>query len=275
MSSLPHLKQAQVCSFGSTARWPDKIESDPNLNALLKAETPIITIFGKTWQLHSEKGLGLEEDENAELIERSVAFLVKEGKRVIFDAEHFYDGYKTSPSFALKMLDAAQTGGADTLVLCDTNGGTLPEFIQDATKVVVKKLESQIGVHVHNDGGLATANTLSAVIAGANLEGANLDWAILWGTDLTGANMAEARLHEATADTDTRWPDGFDPVAAGVAFDLDTAHLTPEAAGLVPDPVFEACVTTILGEGYDDGSRGAHQGDDPVLTAEEIGRAHV
>ena len=162
-----NLKQAQVCSFGSTARWPDKIESDPNLNALLKAETPIITIFGKTWQLHSEKGLGLEEDENAELIERSVAFLVKEGKRIIFDAEHFYDGYKTSPSFALKMLDAAQKGGADTLVLCDTNGGSLPEFIQEATKAVVKKFESQIGVHVHNDGGLATANTLAAVVAGA------------------------------------------------------------------------------------------------------------
>ena len=92
------LKQAKICSFGSTARWPNKIESDPNLNALLQAETSVITIFGKSWQLHSEKGLGLEEDENAELIEKSVAFLVKEGKRVIFDAEHFYDGYKTSLS---------------------------------------------------------------------------------------------------------------------------------------------------------------------------------
>ncbi len=161
-----NLKQAQVCSFGSTARWPDKIESDPNLNALLKAETPIITIFGKAWQLHSEKGLGLEEDENAELIERSVAFLVKEGKRIIFDAEHFYDGYKTSRSFALKMLEAAQKGGANTLVLCDTNGGSLPEFIQDATQDVVCKYDARIGIHVHNDGGLATANTLAAVMAG-------------------------------------------------------------------------------------------------------------
>jgi len=130
------LKQAKICSFGSTARWPNKIESDPNLNALLQAETSVITIFGKSWQLHSEKGLGLEEDENAELIEKSVAFLVKEGKRVIFDAEHFYDGYKTSSSFALKMLEAAEKGGADTLVLCDTNGGSLPEFIQEATRAV-------------------------------------------------------------------------------------------------------------------------------------------
>ena len=160
------LRQTEICAFGSTARWPNKIESDPNLNSLLQAETTVITIFGKTWQLHSEKGLGLEEDENAKLIERSVAFLVKEGKRVIFDAEHFYDGYKTSRSFALKMLEAAQKGGADTLVLCDTNGGSLPEFIQDATQDVVCKYDARIGIHVHNDGGLATANTLAAVMAG-------------------------------------------------------------------------------------------------------------
>lgn len=95
-----------------------------------------------------------------------MAFLVKEGKRVIFDAEHFYDGYKTSPSFALNMLEAAEKGGADTLVLCDTNGGSMPEFIQEATRAVVQKFESRIGVHAHNDGGLATANTLAAVMAG-------------------------------------------------------------------------------------------------------------
>ena len=96
-----NLRQAQICAFGSTARWPDKIQSDANLNALLQAETPVVTLFGKTWQLHSEKGLGLEEDKNAELIEQSVALLAKEGKRVIFDAEHFFDGYIISPSFAI------------------------------------------------------------------------------------------------------------------------------------------------------------------------------
>ena len=161
-----NLQQAQICAFGSTARWPDKIESDPNLNALLEAETSVVTLFGKTWQLHSEKGLGLNEYENAQLIEKSVAFLVEEGKRVIFDAEHFFDGYKTSPSFALSMLEAAQMGGADTLVLCDTNGGALPEVIQSATEDVISKCDTQIGIHVHNDGGLATANTLAAVNAG-------------------------------------------------------------------------------------------------------------
>ena len=161
-----NLRQAQICAFGSTARWPDKIQSDANLNALLQAETPVVTLFGKTWQLHSEKGLGLEEDKNAELIEQSVAFLVKEGKRVIFDAEHFFDGYKISPSFAIKMLTAAQKGGADTLVLCDTNGGSLPEFIGKATEDVVRRFDQKIGIHAHNDSGLAVANTLMAVAAG-------------------------------------------------------------------------------------------------------------
>jgi len=161
-----NLQQAQICAFGSTARWPDKIKSDANLNALLQAETPVVTLFGKTWQLHSEKGLGLKEDENAELIEQSVAFLVKEGKRVIFDAEHFFDGYKKSPSFAIKMLTAAQKGGADTLVLCDTNGGSLPEFIGQATKDIVRRFDRKIGIHAHNDSGLAVANTLMAVAAG-------------------------------------------------------------------------------------------------------------
>ena len=161
-----NLQQAQICAFGSTARWPDKIKSDANLNALLQAETPVVTLFGKTWKLHSEKGLGLKEDENAELIEQSVAFLVKEGKRVIFDAEHFFDGYKKSPSFAIKMLTAAQKGGADTLVLCDTNGGSLPEFIGQATKDIVRRFDRKIGIHAHNDSGLAVANTLMAVAAG-------------------------------------------------------------------------------------------------------------
>ena len=122
------LKQAEFCAFGSTARYPDKIDSDKNLKALLDAETPIITIFGKTWSLHSEKCLGLNEHENLKLIEESVSYLEKRDRRVIFDAEHFFDGYKESPSFAIKMINAAKNGGADTIVLCDTNGGSLPSF---------------------------------------------------------------------------------------------------------------------------------------------------
>lgn len=161
------LVQAKICSFGSTARRPNAIESDPNLNAILAAETPVVTIFGKSWLLHAEKGLGLTKEENLEIIEKSVAFLVNHDRRVIFDAEHFYDGYRDNPDYALSTLKAALNGGADTLVLCDTNGGSLPSFIKNATEAVVDKFDAAIGIHAHNDSGLAVANTLIAVEAGA------------------------------------------------------------------------------------------------------------
>ena len=130
-------QQAKICAFGSTARTIEGVTSDPNLNALLKAETEVVSIFGKTWRLHAEKGLGLTSTQNSELIERSVAYLVQEGRRVVFDAEHFFDGYKDSPEFSMEMLRAAQAGGADTLVLCDTNGGTLPHEVAQATQHVL------------------------------------------------------------------------------------------------------------------------------------------
>ncbi len=161
------LIQAKICAFGSTARRPSAIESDPNLNALLASETPVVTIFGKSWLLHAEKGLGLTKEENLEIIEKSVAFLVNHARRVIFDAEHFYDGYRDNPDYALSTLNAALNGGADTLVLCDTNGGSLPGFIRKATEAVVDKSDAVIGIHAHNDSGLAVANTLTAVETGA------------------------------------------------------------------------------------------------------------
>lgn len=162
------LRQAEICSFGSTARKLNGINTDKNLNALLSAETPIVTIFGKTWDLHSKIGLGITESDNAKLIEESVAYLVKQGRRVIFDAEHFFDGYKTSPEFALNMLKSAMNGGAKTLVLCDTNGGSLPNEIKQITQLVSNQFKCIVGIHSHNDSGLAAANTLMAVEAGAS-----------------------------------------------------------------------------------------------------------
>lgn len=161
-------KQAKICAFGSTARKLESIDTDPNLNALLESEVSVITLFGKTWQLHSEHGLGISDKDNALLIEKSIAFLVKEGKRVIFDAEHYFDGYKQSNNFAIEMLNAAVNGGADTLVLCDTNGGSLPQCVQEATSTAVTKFNVPIGIHAHNDSGLAVANTLAAVSSGAS-----------------------------------------------------------------------------------------------------------
>ncbi|MEW5842185.1 MAG: citramalate synthase [Bacteroidota bacterium] len=165
---LVDLKKAQMCAFGSTARFPDKVSSDPNLNALLKAETPVVSIFGKTWKFHAEVGLGLTEAENEILIYKSVEFLRSHGRRVIFDAEHFFDGFKDNSAFALKMLKAAESAGADVITLCDTNGGTLPSEVSEIMSAVKTVIKKRIGIHTHNDGELAVANSLTALECGAS-----------------------------------------------------------------------------------------------------------
>ena len=162
-----HLKQAHICAFGSTARFPDKVAEDPNLNMLLTADTPVISIFGKTWRFHSQTSLGLSDKENEELIYRSVLFLKEHGRRVIFDAEHFFDGFKDDAGFALKMVRAAERGGADLLALADTNGGSLPPEIQKGFEQVRQVVSIPLGIHAHNDSELAVANSLTAVQAGA------------------------------------------------------------------------------------------------------------
>jgi 2-isopropylmalate synthase len=160
-------KKAQLCAFGSTARSLNNIKTDINLQALIKAETPVISIFGKTWRMHSEIGLGLSDEENEELIFKSVDFLKSHGRRVIYDAEHFFDGYKDNANFAIRMLQAAEKGGADVLVLCDTNGGSLPEEVFQIVKELKKIFNTKLGIHTHNDSELAVANTLAAINAGA------------------------------------------------------------------------------------------------------------
>lgn len=161
------LKHAKLCAFGSTARSLDAIESDPNLLGLVASGVPVITIFGKTWRAHSSKGLGLSDRENMELIRRSVAFLKSKGREVFFDAEHFFDGYKEESAFALQMLKAAEEGGATRLVLCDTNGGTLFNEVEAIVREVVAATGVPVGIHCHNDGDLAVANSLAAVRGGA------------------------------------------------------------------------------------------------------------
>ena len=162
-----NLQHAQICAFGSTARSLADVENDLNLNALLNAETPTVSIFGKTWRLHSEKGLGLSEDENAELIFKSVDLLVKKGRRVIYDAEHFFDGYKNDKVFAFKMLKSAEAAGADVIVLCDTNGGTMPYEVSEIVTELKQHLSKPLGIHTHNDSEVAVANSLAAIQAGA------------------------------------------------------------------------------------------------------------
>ena len=161
------LKNAQICAFGSTARSLQNIENDPNLVALIKADTPTVSIFGKTWKLHSEKSLKLSADENEELIYKSVEYIRSKGKRLIYDAEHFFDGYKDDKEFAIKMLKAAERAGADVIVLCDTNGGSLPSEIFSIVKEVEKHINTKLGIHAHNDSELGVANSLAAIEAGA------------------------------------------------------------------------------------------------------------
>ena len=158
---------AQVCAFGSTRRAKHAPEDDANLQALLEAETPTVCIFGKSWTLHVERTLGISKEENRDLIRSSVAFLKAHDKRVIYDAEHFFDGYADDPDYALATLAAAADAGADTLVLCDTNGGTLPHDVQRITEAAREATDGALGIHAHDDGGCATANTLAAVRAGA------------------------------------------------------------------------------------------------------------
>lgn len=162
------LKHARLVAFGSTRRMRGKAKTDPIIKSLLSAETRQVCIFGKSWDLHVLKVLKTTLDENLAMISDSVSFLRKRRERVFYDAEHFFDGYKNNPSYALSCLKAAFDAGADCLVLCDTNGGCLPWEVETIVADVTKAFPlGSIGVHVHNDGELAVANTLAAVSKGA------------------------------------------------------------------------------------------------------------
>ena len=161
------LKHAKVAAFGSTRRPQLRAEEDPNLRMLLEAQTPVVTIFGKTWLLHVKYALQISESENLAVIEDSVSLLKARGKEVVYDAEHFFDGFKGNSEYALQTLRAAERAGADVIVLCDTNGGTMTGDVATIVREVKKHLRVPIGIHTHNDCELAVANTLAAVREGA------------------------------------------------------------------------------------------------------------
>jgi 2-isopropylmalate synthase len=162
-------KSAAVAAFGSTRRAGLRAEDDEQLLTLLTAETPVCTIFGKTWDMHVTEVLRTNLEENLRMIEESVAFLSKSGRRLIYDAEHFFDGYKADSGYAIETLRAAAQGGAETLVLCDTNGGSMPWEVEEIVKAVRAALpEARLGIHAHNDGECGVANSVAAVRAGAS-----------------------------------------------------------------------------------------------------------
>ena len=139
------------------------MEEDRNVQALLEAETPVISIFGKSWDFHVSRALGISEEENLKIIGETVRYLKDHGKEVVYDAEHFFDGYIHNRDFALRTLEAAKNAGADVLCLCDTNGGTLPDLLAGIVADVRSKFDGVIGIHTHNDSDVAVANALAAV----------------------------------------------------------------------------------------------------------------
>jgi len=161
------LTHARVAAFGSTRRANTLVTEDVGTKALIEADTSVVTIFGKSWRFHVKEVLRVSEDENRRMISDTVRFLKRHKKEVIYDAEHFFDGYKDSSEHALSTLKAAKEAGADMLVLCDTNGGTLPYDVHTMTQEVVKAFGSSVGIHTHNDSELAVANSIAAVCAGA------------------------------------------------------------------------------------------------------------
>jgi 2-isopropylmalate synthase len=163
------LKNSQLVAFGSTRRPHTKTAEDHNLKAILKSKSQIVTIFGKTWDLHIKDVLKTTLEENLHMIEDTVSFLVFRGLTVFYDAEHFFDAYKANREYSLKCLLTAQEAGAKAIVLCDTNGGTITSEISRVIREIRPKISAWLGIHCHNDADLAVANSLAAVQAGCDM----------------------------------------------------------------------------------------------------------
>ncbi len=160
-------KNAKITAFGMTRRGKVRVEDDPQVQTLLDAKTPAVTVVGKTWPLHVTEVFNVTLEENLAMIADTVAHLKKHGREVLYDAEHFFDSYREDRDYSLRTVKAARDAGADLIVLCETNGGNLPEFIEQVTREVIAELGQPVGIHTHNDGGVGVANALAAVRAGA------------------------------------------------------------------------------------------------------------
>ena len=166
MAKTIPFKHAKLVAFGSTRRASNTPHNDPTLKSLLEAGTDVVTLFGKSWTLHVTDALGISLKKNLELIEDSVAFLKNHKRHVFYDAEHFFDGYKVNPAYALSTLTRAQAAGAERLILCDTNGGTMPWEIKKIVTEVAREVNVPLGIHAHNDAEMAVANSLMAIEQG-------------------------------------------------------------------------------------------------------------
>jgi 2-isopropylmalate synthase len=217
---------ALITAFGSTCRVKGGPEDDTNIKALLDSHTPVCTIFGKTWALHVTDVLLTTLEDNLRIVEQSVAYLKANGKRVIYDAEHFFDGYKSDPSYALETLRAAIRGGAETVVLCDTNGGTLPWEVQGILRQLKAPLEHPFGIHTHNDSECAVVNSLVAVREGAVQVQGTING--------VGERCGNANLVSIMADLELKM--GYPCLPEGNVNCLyDLSHFVAEVANITPD----------------------------------------
>ncbi len=219
-------KNALIAAFGSTCRVKGGPEDDANIKALLDSQTPVCTIFGKTWTLHVKEVLLTTNEDNLRIIEQSVAYLKANGKRVIYDAEHFFDGYKADSSYALETLRAAIRGGAETVVLCDTNGGTLPWEVESIIHELKPALNHPFGIHTHNDSECAVVNSLIAVREGAIQVQGTING--------VGERCGNVNLCSVMADLELKM--GYQCLPAGKIEHLyDLSHFVAEVANITPD----------------------------------------
>ncbi|MBX3051561.1 MAG: citramalate synthase [Caldilineaceae bacterium] len=236
------LKQAKIVAFGSTCRVKTKPANDPQIQLLIEANTPVVSIFGKSWEMQVTEVLRTTLDENLRMIRESVAYVKSQGREVVYDAEHFFDGYKANPEYALSTLKAAVIGGADAVVLCDTNGGCLPWEIAEAIETVRNELgigvsaddgkgsprsaSVTLGIHAHNDSGTGVANTLAAVRAGANHVQGTING--------YGERCGNADLVSVIADLQLKM--GYKITSnEGLGQLADLSHFVSELANLSPD----------------------------------------
>ena len=231
LRSVP-LEQATICAFGMTRRRDRGAADDPGLTALVDCFAPVVTLVGKTWTLHLDKVTKVSRDENLAMIAESVAFCVAEGKRVVYDSEHFFDGWRDDRAYATECVLAAVEAGAENVSLCDTNGASLPHEIHDATEAVVRLLAERqapatIGIHTHNDAECGVANSLEAVRAGATLVQGTMNG---YGERTGNANMVSI-LPALQLKMGYRC---VDPDRLGLL--TETAHLVDEICNLAPDP---------------------------------------
>jgi len=217
---------ARIAAFGATCRAQGGPDDDANIRALLSAATPVCTVVGKSWTLHVTDVLRTTLDDNLRIIEASLAYLRAQGRRVIYDAEHFFDGYRADPAYALETLRAAVRGGAELVVLCDTNGGSLPWDVTTVVRAVKTELGHPLGIHTHNDGECAVANTLAAVREGVvQVQGTINGY---------GERCGNANLCAIIPDLELKLGQPCLP-EGGLSRLFEVAHFVAEVANLAPD----------------------------------------